>query len=80
MLKFVLTAVFLGLLICLLYHPLSLPDDDSMIDKYRPSFKLQSTPNNADQSSEKNIKLAIPDFQSDSIMSKGSQILVDSTP
>ncbi len=80
MFKFVLTAIFLGLMICLLYQPLSLPDDDSMIDRYRPSYDLQSMSNNADQSSKNNTKLAIPDFQRDSITSKGSQILVDSTP
>jgi len=80
MLKFVLTTIFLGLMLCLLYQPLSLPDDNSMIDKYRPSFQLQSTANNADQSSKNNSKLAVPNFQRDSIILKGSHILVDSTP
>ena len=80
MFKFVLTAIFLGLLICLLYHPLSLPEDDSMIDKYRPSFKLRSTPNNATKSKKNNLEIAIPDLQRDSSILEGSQTLVDSAP
>ncbi len=80
MLKFVLTTIFLGLMLCLLYQPLSLPDDNSMIDKYRPSFQLQSTPNNVNRFSKNNLKLAIPSFQRDSIIHKGGHILVDLTP
>ena len=80
MFKYILTAVFLSILTFLLYQPLSLPDDDSMIDRYRPSFKLQSTTNNADQSDNNNTKLATFDFQRDTISTKGGQILVDSTP
>jgi hypothetical protein len=80
MLKFVLTAIFIGVLVCLLYQPLSIPDDDSLIDKYRPSLKLQSTLNNAEQSSENNLEITVPDFQIDTINLKGSSILVDSTP
>jgi len=80
MFKFVLTAIFLGLMLCLLYQPLSIPDDDSMINKYRPSFQLQSTSNNAGQSPKNKSKHAIPNFQRDSIILKGSPILVDSTP
>ena len=79
MLKFVLTALFLGLLICLLYHPLSLPDDESLIDKYRPSFRHQPI-DNAAQSTKKTLKIVIQNINPDSINSKKSQILVDSTP
>jgi hypothetical protein len=80
MLKFVLTAVFLGVLVCLLYQPISIPDDDSLINKYRPSLKLQSKLNSAEQSSENKLNIAVPNFQIDSINLKRSPILVDSTP
>ena len=80
MLKFVLTAIFLGVLICLLYQPINIPDDDSLINKYRPSLKLQSTPNDVEQSSKNNSEIATPNFQIDSIVLKESHSLVDSTP
>ncbi len=80
MLKFVLTAVFLVILICLLYHPIPLPEDDSMFDKYRPSFEIKPTPDDTpDHFPKNNFKIA-PDFQRDSVFIKGSQTLVDLTP
>ena len=80
MLKYLLTAIYLGLLVCLLYQPLSIPDDDSMIDQYRPSFQPQSTHDKTNQSSNDNQNIAIQDLQKDSIIAKENHILVDSTP
>ena len=95
MLKYLLTAIYLGLLACVLYQPISIPDDDSMIDKYRPSLEIQSTPGNTDQSLKNNQNIAIRNTQKDSInfsnsissvknifsiTSKEEHILVDSTP
>ncbi len=80
MLKYLLTAIYLGLLVCLLYQPLSIPDDDSMINKYRPSFQLQTNPDNVTQSSKDKKNIAIQDLQKDSMIPKEDHILVDSTP
>lgn len=80
MLKYLLTAIYLGLLICLLYQPIALPDDDSLINKYRPSYRSQSSPGKADQSSKNNLKAVIHNIQRDSIASKKNHVLVDSTP
>lgn len=80
MLKYVLTAIYLGLLICLLYQPIALPDDDSMIDKYRPSYRSQPSPGKTGQSSKNNLKAVIHNIQRDSITLKKNHILVDSTP
>ena len=80
MLKFVLTSIYLGLLICLLYQPLSIPDDDSMINKYRPSFQLHPSSNNAASSSEKNLQIVVEDLKIDSIALTKNHIVADSTP
>ncbi len=91
MLKYLLTAIYLGLLVCLLYQPISIPDDDSLVDKYRPSLEVQSTSGNT----KNNQIIAIQNAQKDSInfsssisvvknifsiTSKEEHILVDSTP
>jgi hypothetical protein len=67
-------------MICLLYQPIVIPDDDSMIDKYRPSYQSKPLPDNAGQSSKNNLKAVIQNIQRDSITLNRSHIFVDSTP
>jgi hypothetical protein len=80
MLKYLFTAIYLGLLLCLLYEPIPIPDNDSMVDMYRPSIQLQLVPDNQDQATRKNFKADFEGFQKDSIDFDEYYILVDSTP
>ncbi len=79
MLKYFLTAIFLGLLLCLLYQPIALPDDDSAFDKYRPSFNLLHDRGH-NETTDKKADVASGDLQKDSSTLKNDHILVDTTP
>ena len=66
MLKFVLTAIYLGLLITLLYQPISIPDDESLINEYLPS---KEELNDEDQALQQKLVKHPKHILSDSITS-----------
>ncbi len=80
MLKYLLTAIYLGILICVLYQPIPITDFSSMVDQYRPTFKLELVPDSPDQSSKNNLNAFIKGFQKDSISINENYVFVDSTP
>lgn len=69
----------MALLIGVLYQPIPIPDNDSMVDKYRPSIQLQPLPEYPDLAIKNDLKADDMELPNDSIAIIEYYVFRDST-